>query len=123
MSKRLRELSRREDGGQTSVHRQLDGRAVRHQMLRLAAGAGTVAPREHLAVGVDDAAFRAPANAHPRLDPDSLHLSVTAGIRDGNACHMFFFLLELCWHTPYVVSTKLNEETRGMQGINVRNTP
>lgn len=67
--------SRGEDGGQAPVHRQLDGRAVRHQVLRLAA-AGPVAPRDHLPVRVDDAALVVAAHAHARLDPDRLHLEV-----------------------------------------------
>jgi hypothetical protein len=80
MSGRLDEWSSRgEDGGQSSVHRQLDGRAVRHKVLWLPASAGPVAPCKHLPVGVNDAAFRAAADARPRLDPYSLHLSVTAG--------------------------------------------
>jgi hypothetical protein len=74
-----------EDGGQPSVHRQLDGRAVRHQVLRLAASAGHIAPREHLPVGVNDAAFSAAAHARPRLDPYSLHLSVTCGFNSVRA--------------------------------------
>jgi hypothetical protein len=67
--------SRGEDGGQPLVHRQLDGRAVRHQVFRLA-GAGPVAPRDHLPVRVDDAALAAAAHAQARLDPDRLHLEV-----------------------------------------------
>jgi hypothetical protein len=70
--------SRGEDGGQPLVHRQLDGRAVRHQVPRLVvagAGIGLVAPRDHLPVRVDDTALGAAAHAQARLDPDRLHLS------------------------------------------------